>query len=380
MESEINICILGSMDDFVVINQSTPNALLSEMLNSLYSREDSYNTGQSDRALIAKWKTNARYQMSEVPSVPIFGYKQVDLSGSFENVSLYSKIFNNAEEFLEAFQSVIWITYRYGFEPIIYKDKIFTSDTGWGCTIRVGQMLLLNTLKFHFRLSSSSQLLELIQENLTAAPFSLHKIVECGKNFNKNPGDWYSPALISHVIQALSETFEIPGMKILVCMDNTIYKNKIPENEACLILIPFMLGIENIQPEYYEVIKRFLSLEWTVGIIGGIPKSALYIVGFQGDNLLFLDPHFVQLACTSGQDLLNKINTYQCSSPKLLPLSVAESSLSVGFYFRNKNEFYNFENFVSKSTGALREILNFKDKDIDSNIQEDNSDEDFYLV
>lgn len=380
MEPEINICILGSMDDFVVINQSTPNALLSEMLNSLYSQEDYYNSGQSDRALIAKWKTNVRYQMSEVPSVPIFGYKQVDLSGSFESVSLYSKTFNNAEEFLEAFQSVIWITYRYGFEPITYKDKIFTSDTGWGCTIRVGQMLLLNTLKLHFHLSSSSQLLELIQENLTAAPFSLHKIVECGKNFNKNPGDWYSPALISHVIQSLSEDFEIPGMKILVCMDSVVYKNKIPENEACLVLIPFMLGIENIQPEYYEVIKSFLSSEWTVGIIGGIPKSALYIVGFQGDNLLFLDPHFVQLACTSGQDLLNKINTYECSSPKLLPLSVAESSLSVGLYFRNKNEFYNFERFVLNSNSALKEILNFKDKDIDSNTQENNSDEDFYLV
>jgi cysteine protease ATG4 len=32
----------------------------------------------------------------------------------------------------------------------------------------------------------------------------------------------------------------------------------------------------------------------SVGIIGGVPSKALYIVGHEGDDLIYLDPHYVQ--------------------------------------------------------------------------------------
>lgn len=70
-------------------------------------------------------------------------------------------------DFLEDFESKIWMTYRSGFVPIpksqdpgaassmtlavrlrsqLSDASGFTSDTGWGCMIRSGQSLLANTL------------------------------------------------------------------------------------------------------------------------------------------------------------------------------------------------------------------------------------------
>jgi cysteine protease ATG4 len=225
-------------------------------------------------------------------------------------------------------------------------------------------MLFLNSLKRHFQTNSNLELLELIQENLTSAPFSLHRIVEAGKSFDKNPGEWYSPSLISHVIRSLTKTFRIPEMKVYVFMDSLINLGKISKESSSLVFVPLMLGISEIQPEYYEAIKFLLSIRFSVGIIGGIPKSALYLVGFQDDHLVFLDPHLVQPACTSGQDLLNRLSTYQCRSAKLLPFSQAESSISLGFYFRDFREIQEFQKCVQENEDVLHGILGFQDCEV----------------
>lgn len=49
-----------------------------------------------------------------------------------------------------------------------------------------------------------------------------------------------------------------------------------------------------------------------MGILGGKPNFALYFVGYQGDHLIFLDPHYVQDALKSDKDLQNEElkNTY----------------------------------------------------------------------
>lgn len=374
---ENSTVIMVNEDMFVELTESTDNFALKKMMSQLYSDSDQYSENTSDNNLIGKWKTNARYNMSELPAVPVFGYKQVNIGPP---VVMLSETYTNMTSFMSAFEDVIWVTYRYGFEPIVHKDKIFTSDTGWGCTIRVGQMLFLNTLKRHFQTSSCIEILELIQENLQSAPFSLQRIVEYARSLDKNPGEWYSPCLISHILKALSDNFKIPNMKVHVFMDSVVFTNNISKNGSFLIFIPLMLGIGHIQQEYYEALKFFLSLSCSVGIIGGIPKSALYLIGYQEDHLLFLDPHLVQQACSSGQDMINKLSTYHCKSAKLLPFGMAESSISLGFYFRNFKDFKDFVKVVEDNDGVLHGIIRFKDQVFCEDSQSSSENEDFYIV
>ncbi len=47
-------------------------------------------------------------------------------------------------EFMKAIKNMIWCTYRSGFEAI--DDSRYTTDNGWGCMIRTGQMIVAEAL------------------------------------------------------------------------------------------------------------------------------------------------------------------------------------------------------------------------------------------
>ena len=61
-----------------------------------------------------------------------------------------------------------------------------------------------------------------------------------------------------------------------------------------LIIIPVRLGLNKINREYYLPILEYFKCPLNTGIIGGRPNQALYFVGTQKSELIFLDPHYVQ--------------------------------------------------------------------------------------
>ena len=67
-----------------------------------------------------------------------------------------------------------------------------------------------------------------------------------------------------------------------------------PNLTSVLILVPLRLGLNELDVIYEPYLKEALKLPQTVGIIGGSPRHAVYMLGFQDDSFIDLDPHFSQ--------------------------------------------------------------------------------------
>lgn len=92
-----------------------------------------------------------------------------------------------------------------------------------------------------------------------------------------------------------------------MCYDgNVILENIVLKSEcwskSLLVIIPLRLGLNFIQPEYLECLKSvFTGFPSNVGIAGGKENMALYFVGLSNNDLIYLDPHFVQKAVPSSK-------------------------------------------------------------------------------
>jgi cysteine protease ATG4 len=154
-------------------------------------------------------------------------------------------------EFLDDFESRIWMTYRTDFIPIPrslgnnkglpftspaaalqYAGKLlsgqggegFSSDVGWGCMIRSAQSVLANALItlhlgrggipfelavdiLEWRINGTELNMKHVEilswfADDPPAPFSIHKFVKHGEvSCAKSPGEWFGPAAASRCIQ-----------------------------------------------------------------------------------------------------------------------------------------------------------------------------------
>uniref|UniRef100_A0A5S6Q735 Cysteine protease n=1 Tax=Trichuris muris TaxID=70415 RepID=A0A5S6Q735_TRIMR len=133
----------------------------------------------------------------------------------------------NADDFLVDFSNLVWLSYRFGFECIA--GSRMTSDCGWGCTLRSGQMLLAETLIRHhlngtdWRRSVNSQNSEQQQAlyrsivaefvDCPEAAFSIHKMVELSvRLFDRKPGSRHGPASTSLLLRAAVQESNVPSL------------------------------------------------------------------------------------------------------------------------------------------------------------------------
>uniref|UniRef100_A0A8D3BK31 Cysteine protease n=1 Tax=Scophthalmus maximus TaxID=52904 RepID=A0A8D3BK31_SCOMX len=267
---------------------------------------------------------------------------------------------DEVERFRLAFVSRIWLTYRREFPQL--EGSTWTTDCGWGCMLRSGQMLLAQGLLVHLMPrdwawpDAQPECLVTWFGDQPRASFGVHQLVEIGKSSGKKAGDWYGPSIVAHILRkAVSKTSALHNLAVYVAQDCTVYKEDVarlcdpsrsqappdPSSQAwksVIILVPVRLGGEALNPSYIECVKNILKLECCIGIIGGKPKHSLYFIGFQDEQLLYLDPHYCQPVVDVTQVNFS-LESFHCSSPKKMPFTRMDPSCTIGFYAKNKKDF-----------------------------------------
>lgn len=294
------------------------------------------------------------------------------------------------EGFRTDFQSRLWLTYRREF-PILNGSN-FTSDCGWGCMLRSGQMLLAQALVCHFLgrdwrwrpeepcntgdMFRSEKIHRAIIKWFAdtpkpVSPFSIHTLVRLGEDSGKKAGDWYGPGSVAHLLRmavkaAAEENDEFERLCVYVAQDSAVYLQDVIDEceqgsgdgrgqhpsknwKSVIVLVPVRLGGEKVNAIYAPCLTSLLTLKHCIGIIGGRPRHSLYFVGFQEDKLIHLDPHYCQERVDVWQPNF-PLSSFHCRSPRKMNLSKMDPSCSIGFYCRTRED---LEFFVKDAKKCL---------------------------
>ncbi|GBM79818.1 Cysteine protease ATG4B [Araneus ventricosus] len=293
----------------------------------------------------------------------------------------------------EDIRSRIWFTYRKQYPPI--GDTSWTSDSGWGCMHRCGQMILaqafvLRYLGRDWRWKPSEPHEEyknfLSKFNDTPeCPYSIHKIAMMGYLMEKRIGQWFGPNTIVQVLKKLVEDDPDTDIVLHVSMDNMVIKSDIrklfrrkstgsydPESQSTenscssisqcdtgehlnelvsseketpvVLTIPLRLGLSEILPSFFDRLKEVFKLKQFIGMIGGRTNHASYFIGYVGNELINLDPHTTQPYRENVMD----DQTYHCDNPSRMKFSDLDPSTALCFYFENDADFLDWCEKVRK--------------------------------
>lgn len=111
-----------------------------------------------------------------------------------------------------------------------------------------------------------------------------------------------------------------------------------------LLLMPLKLGMRVVNSEYYREVQDVLENKFSVGMLGGRPKHAIYFVGHRNGLLLGLDPHSTLPNTSLAEPFPSAdfMTQTQVSELQMLDMTLLDPSVSLAFYFRNREEFLSF--------------------------------------
>ncbi|WVR03505.1 hypothetical protein IAU60_000496 [Kwoniella sp. DSM 27419] len=230
-----------------------------------------------------------------------------------------------------------------------------TSDAGWGCMLRTGQSVLANAL-IHLHLGrdwraptsrpsvqpiNQMELADLydyaqyvrilswfLDDPSPLCPFGVHRMALIGKELGKEVGEWFGPSTAAGALKLLTNSFAPCGLAVATATDSIVYRSDVyaasnlpsdawdgqeavPKQrktstatiqstiwgkKAVLILVGIRLGLDGVNPIYFDSVKALFTFPQSVGIAGGRPSSSYYFVGTQANSLFYLDPHLTRPA------------------------------------------------------------------------------------
>uniref|UniRef100_A0A8C9VIG4 Cysteine protease n=1 Tax=Scleropages formosus TaxID=113540 RepID=A0A8C9VIG4_SCLFO len=285
-------------------------------------------------------------------------------------------------ELLSDVRSRLWFTYRKKFSPIGGTGP--SSDAGWGCMLRCGQMILAQALVcWHlgreWRWDKDGRHPEEYRRILHCfldkkdSCYSIHQMAQMGVGEGKLVGEWYGPNTIAQVLKKLALFDDWNSLAVYVSMDNTVviedisefhfsfsefqstglytctavnrvstlhHGGGLPGWKPLLLIIPLRMGINHINPVYIEALKECFKMPQSLGVLGGKPNLAYYFIGFIGEELIYLDPHTTQLAVESEAGGAVDDQSYHCNrSPHRMKVTSLDPSVALGFFCKTEEDF-----------------------------------------
>ena len=231
------------------------------------------------------------------------------------------------------------------------------------------------------------------QEYITA-PFSLRSIIKTQNKLNPNGkkvGQWFSNYDVMKIISYINEKMiekQDTDFKIINFENETIYiedlinncfeevetqgfefvsKSNFDENDSILnyeinnkinnefyifnkrrykfkqkfiIFISVRHGLHKLDEEIYKDVLNVFNIKTNIGLIGGKNSRAFYFIGKCGNNLIFLDPHYVQQTLPLNDLGTDKIEeSYRPNDIYYMNISELSPSFSIGFAIKDMKDF-----------------------------------------
>ncbi|EAR87942.2 peptidase family C54 protein (macronuclear) [Tetrahymena thermophila SB210] len=116
---------------------------------------------------------------------------------------------------------------------------------------------------------------------------------------------------------------------------------------SMIVYIVCLIGLDTPQPEYLELAKKMMDFKYSLGLIGGKPKKALYFVGRIEDEFIYLDPHYVQeFSNEKNFQSSSQLETYFCKKFQTYPSKNIDSSFSLMYYLKDLEQLEEFYQFM----------------------------------
>lgn len=323
-----------------------------------------------------------------------YGFEGIDRAedGPHPANFIYSHLFNAS----------LWLSTVHRMHlPEIMDGTRFTSDVGWGCMIRTSQSLLANAL---MKVAAQGRKEEDIEQDAISkggdsqkqenglestsvdtpidpeissyeashviinqfqdhpgSTFSLHNFIRVASELplQVKPGEWFGPNAASLSIKRLCDKMDFqPKIKVLLSESADLYDDKIArifKNNAdikgILILLPVRLGIDKVNAYYNSSLKHLLAVPQAVGIAGGKPSSSFYFVGFQENNMIYVNPHVPQPISTPTD-----YSTYHSHVYQKLDIANLDPSMMIGVVVQDMND---YETFKASCIASTNKIVHF---------------------
>ncbi|PNJ54582.1 ATG4A isoform 2 [Pongo abelii] len=232
----------------------------------------------------------------------------------------------------------LWFTYRRKFSPIGGTGP--SSDAGWGCMLRCGQMMLAQALicrhlgrdwsweKQKEQPKEYQRILQCFLDRKDCC-YSIHQMAQMGVGEGKSIGEWFGPNTVAQVLKKLALFDEWNSLAVYVSMDNTVV-------------------IEDIK-------KMCRVLPLSADTAGDRPPDSLTASNLS-DELIFLDPHTTQTFVDTEENGTVNDQTFHClQSPQRMNILNLDPSVALGFFCKEEKDFDNWCSLVQKE--ILKENL-----------------------